>query len=241
MIKKLFLEAFKKAEQHSGRKTKNGIATYLEQIFEEQLGFRVNRITFSRYYEQFIENKGNQAANPKTDLLNQTAKYLGFDNYEDFVKKSQIQQPTTITIDDNDNSTTISILKKYKYYMIVVFALITTYTGFEITGQRWMVWNGTEYIKVDFDLDKYDFKQLKRYDEDLYKHFKKVTVDCDTTKFYKSDGSVNIWYGKNYKKELQYFTYHGLHPETGKSLKHITNYMIENHICTTDSITNINQ
>lgn len=240
MIKKLFLKAFKKAKQQSGKTTKNGLATHLEQIFEEQLGFRVNRITFSRYYEQFIENKGNQSTNPKTDLLNQIAKYLDFDSYEDFVKKNEIADHSDIGISISSGITKIELVKKYKYYFIVVFILIITYSIFELTEQRWMIWNEVEYVEVDFDLDKYDIKQLKRYDENKIKHFKKIAVDCDTTKFYKTDGSANIWYGKNYKKELQYFTYHGLHPETGKALKHITDYMIDNHICGKDSIVNTN-
>ncbi|WP_435682498.1 hypothetical protein [Nonlabens sp.] len=57
-----------------------------------------------------------------------------------------------------------------------------------------------------------------------------MNVTCDTV-FFKSDNSVRFWYGKNKKKEIEYFTDLGLHPETGKTLKPITGYMIEKYIC----------
>ena len=45
------------------------------------------------------------------------------------------------------------------------------------------------------------------------------------------DGSERLWYGKNKNKELEYFTAFGKHPETGKTLKPITKYMIAKYIC----------
>lgn len=54
---------------------------------------------------------------------------------------------------------------------------------------------------------------------------------CDLIFFDKS-GNAQIWYGKNLKGELEIFTSLGLHPETGKTLKPISKYMIEKYICT---------
>jgi len=42
---------------------------------------------------------------------------------------------------------------------------------------------------------------------------------------------VKIWYGRNIKKELEFFTSLGLHPETGKTLDPITDYMIKKYAC----------
>ncbi|WP_157717119.1 hypothetical protein [Formosa sp. Hel1_31_208] len=98
------------------------------------------------------------------------------------------------------------------------------------TRQSWMMWQEDHYIEVDFDTEKYNMNQLKRYKEERINLFEKVSPTCDT-KFFNDDESVNIWYGKNRNKELEYFTALGLHPETGKTLKPITRYMIDKYIC----------
>lgn len=54
--------------------------------------------------------------------------------------------------------------------------------------------------------------------------------DCNT-KFFRPNGKPNMWYGKNAKGELEYFTNYGEHPETEETLKKITEHMIITHIC----------
>jgi hypothetical protein len=93
-----------------------------------------------------------------------------------------------------------------------------------------MVWDENQYIEVKFDLDRYDVNQIKIYKDDRIDFFKKVITDCNTN-FFSEDGTVQIWYGKNKNKELEYFTSFGLHPETGITLKPITQYMISKYIC----------
>ena len=93
-----------------------------------------------------------------------------------------------------------------------------------------MVWNEDHYVEVNFDVRTYDVKQIKAFKEERITYFKKVTPACDYS-FFNDNGSVRIWYGKNPEKELEYFTALGLHPETGITLKPITQYMINKHIC----------
>ena len=93
-----------------------------------------------------------------------------------------------------------------------------------------MVWQENQYVEVDFNAKKYELKQLKIYKEDRVTAFKKVAVNCNTV-FFNEDKSVRFWYGKNKNKELEYFTDLGLHPETGKTLKPITRYMIGKYVC----------
>ena len=96
---------------------------------------------------------------------------------------------------------------------------------------RWMIWQNGHYIEVKLDTEKYSLNQLKLYKEDRILNFKQIIPDCNTTQFFNLDGSENLWYGKNAKGELEYFTSLGLHPETGMTLKKITSYMIKTHIC----------
>ncbi len=93
-----------------------------------------------------------------------------------------------------------------------------------------MVWEKSQYVEVKFDTKKYSLGQIKLYNEDRVKHFKKVDVDCNT-EFFDSNEKVKIWYGKNKKKTLEYFSALGLHPETSKTLNPITPYMIRKYIC----------
>ena len=96
--------------------------------------------------------------------------------------------------------------------------------------QRWMVWEGSHYVEVSFDADKYPLSSLKLYNADRIANFKQIVPYCNTI-FFNEDGSVNLWYGKSAKGELEYFTSLGKHPETGKTLKAITPYMINKYIC----------
>ena len=137
---------------------------------------------------------------------------------------------------------TVSAFNKWKIiiYGIFFFITITASTFYLLNNKtRWMVWQETEYIEVRFDTKKYAIDQLKLYKAERIKYFKKVNVDCNTA-FFNPDGNVKIWYGKNDKKELEFFTALGLHPETGKTLKPITEYMIKKYVCPDYSRTNNN-
>ncbi len=71
---------------------------------------------------------------------------------------------------------------------------------------------------------------LKLYNADRIEHFRKIDPNCETD-FFKNDGTEMLWYGKNKSGELEFFTSVGLHPETGKTLKKITKYIIKKYIC----------
>ncbi|MFK7750889.1 MAG: hypothetical protein AB8B65_21040 [Kordia sp.] len=225
----LFRQAFNKAKQQSGKNSKNGVSSHLESVFAMKLNFQTSKVTFSRYYEQFMEGKAGKIMNPSTGLLDKLAEYIGYNSYEDFVTQ----------IDEKDTPTRVGFLKFVKkskwFILIILLALVIVFIIIKLNKQRWMVWNVTHYEEVQFDLEKYELGQLKLYKEERIKNFKKIEVDCQTE--YKNlDGTTKIWYGKNHKKELQYFTSLGLHPETGKSLKEITPHMINKHICPKDSV-----
>ena len=114
--------------------------------------------------------------------------------------------------------------------VLVVFITILVVALFTFDNQRWMVWNKTHYTEVAFDLKKHDINQIKKYNESRIKYFEKINPDCNTV-FFKDNNLENLWYGKNYNKTLDFFTSEGLHPQTGKTLKPITRYMIKKYIC----------
>lgn len=227
----LFIGAFDKAKEQSGKDTKHGLSTHLEKVFSEDLKHTINRITFVRYYEKYIEKNPEITNNPNTELLDKLSIYLGHQSYHDFIisnseevaKPVKIDKPSNIHITDRGVRKTIFIS-----LVLIMITAIGVFISFDKT--RWMVWQEDHYEEVPFDTEKYELRQLKLYKEERLKHLKKIDVNCDFG-FFKKDGTVKVWYGKNQQKELEYFTNLGEHPETGKTLKPISQYMIDKHIC----------
>jgi hypothetical protein len=114
------------------------------------------------------------------------------------------------------------------FLLITLISISTKHILYNET--RWMVWQDDHYVEVAFDSQTYYINELKLYKEDRILHFREISVTCDTI-FFDKNGDVKFWYGKNTDKALEYFTALGLHPETGKTLKPITKYMIDTHIC----------
>ncbi|SIT25880.1 hypothetical protein SAMN05421786_1162 [Chryseobacterium ureilyticum] len=108
--KKLLIhEVFRKAGEESGKDTKNGLAAYLWVYFKEDLGFEINDKTFSRYYDTYISNKGEEKG-IHIDRLNRMSQYVGYKDFLDFsntfVKKDEEANKTTIkiTVDEDEQS-----------------------------------------------------------------------------------------------------------------------------------------
>jgi hypothetical protein len=236
MKKELFKAVFEKAKNQSGSTTRNGLSNHLENVFMDELKLNVNSITFIRYYKKYIEDDTKIRNNPNSDLLNKSAEYIGYNNYEDFVSKTRnsIEKESTKTIVSDQKLNWINNFFKVKKNKIFIFlgiiSLVILLIIFSIEKHRWMVWNNDHYVEVNFDTKKYNVGQLKIYKEERIKNFKKLEPSCEI-KYFNTSGNVNVWYGKNTKGELEIFTSVGLHPETGKTLKPITRYMIRKYIC----------
>lgn len=68
----------------------------------------------------------------------------------------------------------------------------------------------------------------------IFEKMRKINVS-DTTTFFK-DGKPVVWYGKNNKK-CEFFSHYGLHPETGKTLKPVTKYIVDKYVIGKDART----
>lgn len=91
-----------------------------------------------------------------------------------------------------------------------------------------MQWQKNHYECVD--CDKKELLQISPIipiDESLI-NLKKIEVNKRTQFF--SNGKPIIWYYKKNDDKLEFYNSHGIHPETGKQLKAITNYMIKKYV-----------
>jgi hypothetical protein len=222
MHNRLLKEAFDKAEKEIGSDKVYPRALHLsDYIFEdskEQYGEKSLRIKYSA-----VSDGSKETIRLKKHVEEALSHYLGYKDYVMFVHQNK-------EIEKKEDNKFIFFLKNNKITLTIsslIIASVFIYSS--ATKQRWMVWQGHQYIEVDFDVKKYKIDQIKLYKEERIESFKKINTDSNTV-FFNDDGSVNIWYGKNYKKELEYFTDLGLHPETRKTLKPITVYMINKYI-----------
>ncbi|GGG25328.1 hypothetical protein GCM10011344_27510 [Dokdonia pacifica] len=89
---KLFQVAFEKAQNQSGSEKPNGIVKYLSNKLLElgMNGYGASDRTLLRCFNKYIDGK-KEPVSPKTELLNAVSQYIGFDSYEDFVIKNNVQ------------------------------------------------------------------------------------------------------------------------------------------------------
>ncbi|WP_395051731.1 hypothetical protein [Flavobacterium sp.] len=93
-----------------------------------------------------------------------------------------------------------------------------------------MVWVKNHYEAVEYDKVK-DKAEVSPLNQGILDNFKKITVS-DTTTFFRNGNYDNplVWYGKSpNKREYEFFNHPGLHPETGKTLKPISKYIIKKY------------
>ncbi len=251
MHKKLVLSAFKKAKEEA--KAATGVNMSVTALAKKISDYMLEECRF-QYHEKSLRNKYNLALQEdnalelKSTVANCLCCYLGHKNYEEFIIQNRtIKEEFSVTEQKLENpiktskrmkseSTSISeklkiVIHKNKVTLIFCSLIFLLYFGlYMIDRQRWMVWDHYHYVEVPFDVNKYGMGNLKLYKHERIKNFIKVNPDCDYA-FFKPNGNENLWYQKSTSGELEYFTSYGLHPETGKTLKKITPYMIRKYIC----------
>lgn len=86
-----------------------------------------------------------------------------------------------------------------------------------------MYWNDVEYIPVYCDENAGNFQVIQRNEETL--KMKKITR-ADTLTSENALGKV--WYDKS-NNRVEFFTNHGIHPENGKTLRNVTEHILEKY------------
>lgn len=145
------------------------------------------------------------------------------------------------TIEENEEKTPIPLVvmarnnTKRKWptivsIIVIVSIIILGYNLFS-TDCNLMVWKKDHYEEVDCNSIAMDSigKQYINKDENLLENMRMIEVNAKT-KFFNKDGSPCIWYIKTSDKKLEFFTIPGKHPETRKTLKPISQRMIDKYV-----------
>ena len=226
MYKKVVKKAFEKAKEDiPGRSNKTNRSEHISNVLLEDLKYQISSRTLRNLYDDSVKKDDREDISINPNYIQNLCLYLGYGNYNEFLKE---YPEDSLGTKDHE---LLAIIKKNKATLII--SLLTIIIVLSVTAfnkQRLMIWDETHYVEVDFDVEKYSLSQLKIYNQERIDNFQRVIPDCKTI-FYKEDGTVNLWYGKNNAGELEFFTAIAKHPETEKTLKEITDYIIEKYIC----------
>ncbi|WP_310378231.1 hypothetical protein [Flavobacterium sp.] len=148
---------------------------------------------------------------------------------------------------ENENKKEVAFFEQFKKKSVskrIAFAvmplLVFGAAGYGVKNiffpnKNCMFWNKTHYDAVVCDKGN-DTLEVYPFNQEVLDNFKKIKVS-DTTTFFKNGDTDHplVWYGKAPdKKEYEYFNQPGLHPETGKTLKPVSKYIIEKYILKND-------
>lgn len=112
--------------------------------------------------------------------------------------------------------------------IIVLFTIIIIKNRFLSSEKAKMVWLKDHFEKIDNRIINEDKNLSFPLDEEAIQKFKKI-IPCDSTKF-ERNGKTCLWYGKSLNgNEYEFFTAHGIHPETGKTLKEVTPHIMNKY------------
>ena len=142
---------------------------------------------------------------------------------------SEIKIPSDQIRRDPKERIYVSVANNRKSWAASVVGAITVAAGFGMAGYftapECMSWNGNQYIEVECDQNN-PVLLVEPMDEKRFGQMKKI-VPCDTVTFFRNDKPA-VWYDKH-KKKVEFFTLPGLHPETGRTLKPVTDYMVRKY------------
>jgi hypothetical protein len=192
MHKNLILLAYKKAKDARKKLGDNKpssvkISEDLSDYIDELTHLKLNEKTYRTYYSEakkIIEGE-NDINISQLKIVYGLCKYLDYEDYEDFIKKTQLIDTSKkeSTFNNKGKMDTVSIwIKKEKIIIafgILIFAFFIVKTSLD--KQRWMIWEKDHFTEVQFNSENYDQNILKIYNKERILKFKKIiSSDCKT-------------------------------------------------------------
>jgi len=138
--KKKFLmkTVFETARNGIARKSKASVSKYLSLLFEERYGFSRDDKTYSRFYTHLIQK--NKDYNIDDDALYYLSKYIGYDDFDDFCNRVNIEG-------DGKNTFTMSFKDLSDKFQQIIITVTPT-----VLLQDFMKKNGLGILEMTFVL-----------------------------------------------------------------------------------------
>ena len=234
MIKELISDFFDEIEKRQRKKNKHAIATYWVEELQEVRSNDRNHVTIrkaTRLYNKYVEGRERVVVKePSKYLLDFMSDYLGDKDYEDY--KLRKEAKTGVIKPTNEKPPKLPkpkpFIDKYKKQLIAISILTLFTLSFFIynhTSENCIIWK-ENYFEAS-TCSKKNAIDNKFYNINI-ERFKKVDLDSNTPFFI--NGKNNFWYGKSASGKMEFFTQRGIHPETLKELKPITEHIINKYV-----------
>lgn len=228
-IENLVQEVFKKAKLETVSKTRFALARHIAEKTN------LSSKTLERAYDRYVK-KTNPNYKLQEDTIDLLCNYLGFENFTDYAKQAIIPPGTSGTREPNPSA--IKSAKPFWKVLAGILAIAVILFVWSVKrgntpGQEnCMTWADSLYIPISCDtgpLSNYG-TPIVPLDPVKLKSFKKVKVTMATRFFSEQTNQPLIWYFKDRNGEMEYYTAPGLHPVNGRTLKAITEHMINEHV-----------
>jgi len=150
---------------------------------------------------------------------------------EDLTPKENTQEVIVVPDEEPIKNQRKFPFKEIGIIGIVVIIGISLFINIKnFTTKDCMVWKGEKYEAVDCSETINSFAETTLpKDDKLIKDFRKIKVD-NKTSFFDKKGNPKVWYIKNPNGTLEFFNQPGLQPETEKTLKPISKYIIQEYV-----------
>ena len=223
-------ESLKKSIDNCNTDKFKTIISFLKDKRDSEISLRVELSAILIDFKPRPYNKyntfGGLTKNDKIDLISIPFAEINNDDEDQKSQDVLIKKPNQETNNSKKN------LKKKIAIGLVTFIGLSSigYTAKNIIAPKpqCMQWQKNHYEYVDCDkkglLELYPIIPV---DESLI-NLRKIEVNKKTPFF--CNGKPNVWYYKRNNGEVEFYNSHGIHPETGKPLKAITNYMINKYV-----------
>ena len=203
---------------------------------------------FEKHYSKNISKTEDVFADEET---NYDSEGLIEETINEVIEKSEVEDSTdkeTVTIEAEVNtakvigfSEEVSIQKRknipLKKIGIIGIAAVIIGISLFLNFKTWttkdcMVWKNDKYEAVDCSETINSFAETTLpKDDKLIKEFRKMKVNSKTS-FFDKKGNPKVWYIKNPNGILEFYNQPGLQPETGKTLRPISRYIIQEYVLT---------
>ncbi|SEC31267.1 hypothetical protein SAMN05192540_2866 [Maribacter dokdonensis] len=216
IIKEIVEKVFEKAKTECPKHSRYALSNHIAEFTS------ISAKTIERLYDKYLEKRGS-IGDQNEYTINDLCKYLGYNSYADYVKQNR---KSKISINVNNGGEK----KKWKVLVTVCLVLVIgLILGLSEKSKepKCMVWQTDHYERIEcFTINN---KIIIPLDEVRLQNFKKVDVDLTTEFFEETTGKPLIWYYKN-GNTIEFYTSPGLHPVNDKTLKAVTEHIIEKYV-----------
>ena len=251
--RKLLEEVFQKASNETTETSFSGILKSLERDLLDDFKINLSFRSFETYYKTLVENDGDY--NIKAAILDDLSIYLGYENFRNFCMDwktieyavTQTLSKIVINITNKPIFTMPDFVKKNGLgimEMVFVLLLVTggvIFSNGEKKGdtsfnlgfmsnvkpdvdKKYMYWNGERYIATDSS-DLGPQIEIVPMNPNTFRYLRRITREDTLT----TDNAMGkVWYDKS-NNNVEFFTSPGEHPENGKTLKDVSETILNNH------------